>query len=146
MFGKNLPPKEKIKDAWDKGDFTGILEAGWENFLRIIFDHPLSFHKFLEYTGEYLDNFILDTCTHEHLDYVGGKLILSVESTCDREIQLAADFYFQNSSGQWILKKKSGRIGNQRLSDYDSSPELAKLRECKKIEYPIDPPRMEGSQ
>lgn len=146
MFEKNLSPKEKIKAAWDKGDLTGILEAGWENFLKTIFDHPLSFHKFLEYTGEYLDKFILDTCKHEHLNYIGGKLMLSVQSICDKEIQLAADFYFKNSSGQWILKKKSGMVGNQRFSDYDSSPELLKLRECQKLEYSIDPPRMEGSQ
>lgn len=115
--------------------------------MGIIFDdRPLSFHKFLEYTGEYLDKFILDTCKHEQLNYIGGKLIFSMESICDREIQLAADFYFKNPSGQWILKKKSGKVGTRRFNDYDSSPELAKLKECKKIEYSIDPPRMEGSQ
>lgn len=144
MCEKRQTPKDRMKEAWSKGDLVGLLGAGMDNFLDVISNRPISYQTFLRYTGQFLDKFIVDTCKQEHLAYIGGRLTLTIKDELPHVIQLCADFYFQNVDKQWILKKKEGQVDSNRLSDYDTAPELATLKEEKKLEYPIDTPEVRG--
>ncbi len=135
--------KERIKIAWIDGDIIGLLSASLESFVNTIFETPLSYQEFLEYTGEYLDHFILNACKQECLTYVGGKLTLTLAPGFKGTLQLHADFYFQNAEKQWILKKKDGMIDKKKIVDYNLVPELKRLKTEKKLEYPIDAPDKE---
>lgn len=136
--------KDRIKAAWTDGDIIGLLGASLESFVNTIFETPLSYQAFLEYTGEYLDHFILDACEQEELTYVGGKLTLVLVPGVKESIALHADCYFQNAEKQWILKKKDGIVDKKRIVDYNSVPELRRLKTEKKLEYPIDAPDKEN--
>lgn len=138
---KSNEPKEKIKEAWATGDFVGLLQAGFENFLSIVFDRPLPFQTFLDYTSSFIDRFIIETEQREHLQCVGGKLFLELSSP--QRIQMTADLYFQDSHKQWILKKKEGCVEASKFSDWNKAPELEQLRRTKKLEYPITAPAIE---
>lgn len=138
---KSSEPKERIKEAWAAGDLVGLLQAGFDNFLSIVFDRPLPFQTFLDYTSSFIDRFIIETEQREHLRCVGGKLFLELSSP--QRIQMTADLYFQNSRKQWILKKKEGCVEASRFSDWDKAPEFDQLRRTKKLEFPITAPAIE---
>lgn len=135
----NAQAKEQIKQYWEKGDITGILQVGFESFLATVFDRPLTFGKFLDYTGDFFDRFILETSAQEQLKFIAGKLHL--ELTAPTQICLNADLYFQDHSQQWVLKQKTGGIDSSRFKDWETSADLKLLRERKKLELPIDSPK-----
>lgn len=138
---KSNDPKVKIKKAWATGDIVSLLQAGFDNFMSIIFDHPLPFQTFLDYTSSFIDRFIIETEQQEHLRCVGGKLFLELSSA--EIIHMTADLYFQNKQKKWILKKKEGRVEAGRFSDWNDAPELVQLRSTKKLEFPITAPIIE---
>lgn len=135
----NAQAKEQIRKYWEEGDITGILQIGLESFLTTVFDRPLTFGKFLDYTGDFFDRFILETRAQEQLKFVAGKLHL--ELSAPTLIHLNADFYFQDHMQQWVLKQKSGEIDSSRFKDWETSADLKLLRERKKLELPIDSPK-----
>ena len=137
--------KQRIKKAWAEGDLAAFMAAGLEagldllnNFIVNIWDRPISYKNFLDYTEQLFDAFILETCRNEQLEFVGGKLFLTCKMS--NAIALSADFYFQDTAKNWILKQKTGRLDSSRFSDWETEPELAVLRKTKKLEYPIEPP------
>ena len=137
---ENMPnPKEEIKKAIESGDMFGFLKAGFDNFMVMIFEHPLQFRTFLDYTGQFFDEYILETERTELLHFVGGKLVL--EQLPAESIAMAANLYFQDAQKQWVMKGKTGQISKGRFSDWDKSLELQKLLQDGKLEFPIDPPQ-----
>jgi|InofroStandDraft_1065614.scaffolds.fasta_scaffold07974_10 hypothetical protein len=137
--------KQRIKKAWAEGDLVAFMAAGLEagfdlltNFITNIWDKPIAYKSFLDYTDQLFDAFILETCQKEKLDFVGGKLFLSYKIS--NNIALQADFYFQDVRQNWVLKQKKGRLDSSRFSDWETEPELIELRKSKKLEYPIEPP------
>lgn len=138
---KSGEPREKIKEAWAAGDLIGLLQAGFDNFLSIVFDRPLPFQTFLDYTSSFIDRFIIETEQQEHLRCAGGKLFLELGSA--QMIQMTADLYFQDRQKKWILKKKEGCVAASRFSDWDKAPEFDQLRCTKKLEFPITAPVVE---
>jgi len=134
--------KEKIRKYWEDGNIGAILQLGFESFLTMIFDRPLKFDTFLDYTGSFFDGFIRETCEQEPLKYVGGKF--RMELGASDEVQLNADFYFQDHTQQWILKQKSGQISSTRFKDWKTSVDLMILQNRGQLELPIDPPKELG--
>jgi len=137
--------KQRIKKAWADGDLVAFMAAGLEagldllnNFIINIWDRPITYKNFLDYTEQLFDAFIIETCHKENLEFVGGKLFLTCKMS--NVIALQADFYFQDAAKNWILKQKTGRLDSGRFSDWETEPELAALRKTKKLEYPIEPP------
>ena len=140
----NNRAKDKIKSAWDEGDFWGIFCAGIDNFMGLLFsDIPISAHRFLEDTGDLFDKYIIEVSERENLRYFGGKMTLKLEQTqSDRTgtILLIAELYFQTQEKKWIVKQKSGKMSTAQISDWDNSIELNTLRQEGKMELAIDPP------
>lgn len=135
---QNRKTREEVKKAWAEGDLAAILKAGFDNFMSILFDNPLSFDTFLDYTGQFFDEFIRKTTAEEHLRYVGGKIKFKLNGpTC---ADMTADFYFQTPGKQWVMKQKTGRVDRSRFSDWDTAPNLLRLRKDGALEFEIDAP------
>lgn len=140
--------KAYIKAACAEGDPKALIYAGLESFLDILFGDgsaPISFRKFLDHTGSFFDRFILETSRKEHLNYVGGKMILQIDHGKHRTgdaipIQLSAELYFQTADKQWIVKKKQGQVDSSRFTDWDADKEAIKLQQTGKLELSIEPP------
>lgn len=141
---QNKKIKENIKAAWAEGDLWGLACAGIDSFLNMLGNStPISFQRFLEYTGVSFDKYILETAQKEHLKYVGGKMILELDrdtSTVPVSIRLSADFYLQTTDKKWVVKKKNGMVESTRFSDWDTAPDAIKLRTTGKLELSIEPP------
>ena len=135
---QNRKTKEEVKKAWAEGDLTAMLRAGFENFMTILMDNPMTFETFLQYTSQFLDQFILKTCAEEHLNYVGRKITFKMADLVSAN--MTADFYFQTADKQWVMKQKTGRVGRERFSDWETAPDLLRLRRDGKLEFPIDAP------
>lgn len=140
--------KEDIKAACVEGDLKALMYAGFESFLDMLFGDnsaPISFRKFLDHTGSFFDRFVLETSRKEHLNYVGGKMILQLDHGKRKAgdaipIQLFADLYFQTADKQWIVKKKQGQVDSSRFTDWDIDKEAIKLQQTGKLELSIEPP------
>ena len=136
--------KENIKLAWAEGDLWGIACAGIDSFLNMLGNSmPISFQKFLEYTGVSFDKYILETAKKENLRYVGGKMILELDKAvvaAPTSIHLSADFYFQTPDKKWVVKKKSGKVESTRFSDWDTDSDSIKLKTAGRLELSIEPP------
>ena len=143
---ENTRIKEEIKTAWEEGDVGRLIAAGIDSFLSLTIGNcPISFHHFLEYTGDSFDKFIREVSQKEHITYVGGKMILKVDA--DREVQqvpvqLSADFYFKTEDGTWVTQQKTGMVESSRFSDWESSPDATELRKKGRLELSIEPPEM----
>lgn len=140
---RNQARKEKIKQAFAEKDIIEALKNGVENVLDMFIsylcnDNPITFQAFLDATSKLFDVFILDVSKQENLHYIGGKMFMEMANST--QIKLSADFYFQNSSSEWILKRKAGHIESKQFSDWETETDLIELRETKKLEFPIDPP------
>lgn len=140
--------KEDIKAACAEGDLMALMYAGFESFLDVLFGDgsaPISFRKFLDHTGSFFDRFVLEASRKEHLDYIGGKMILQLDHSKRKvgdaiPIQLSADLYFQTADKQWIVKKKQGQVDSSRFTDWDTDTEAIKLQRTGKLELSIEPP------
>ncbi len=132
---QNQDTKDSIKKAWYDKDILSMLLMGFDNFLKMLCERPIRFQAFLDSTDRLFDEFILETTKQEKLKYVGGKLRL--ELTSPSSIHMTADFYFQNSAREWVLKKKEGDIDSSRISDWNGAKELEELKKAGKQEYSI---------
>ena len=141
---QNNKAKENIKTAWSEGDLWGLFCAGLDNFMNILFgDSPISFRRFLEDTSISFDKYIKEVSYREHLYYVGGKFTLELEKLEPPKaavVHLSADFYFQTRDKRWAVKKKTGKIDSSQFSNWDTDPEISKLRNTGKMELSIEPP------
>lgn len=116
-----------------------IVRDEFNKFMNYIFiDNTILFQDFLERTSKYFDTFIQDISRKEQLNFIAGKFLMKKGGST--VIHLTAEFYFQNATQQWILKKKEGNIDSCRFDDWKKAPELKQLQREKKLEYAIDPP------
>lgn len=111
----------------------------FDKFMKLMFrNKTILFQDFLDSTSTYFDTFIQDTSKKENLKFIAGKFLMEREDS--ELIHFTAEFYFQDSSQQWILKKKEENISYDCFTDWETSPELKQLQQHKKLEFPIDPP------
>lgn len=145
MFSsKEQREQEALKKAWRENDFAKLISLGFAKFMDLLSgDSPLPFQKFLKYTGEYFDRFILDTSRQKQMNYIGGKMIMELKQNradMPATILLCADFYFQTAGKQWILEKKQGQISTDRFRDWDTDADAVQLQESGRLELSIEPP------
>lgn len=145
MFqSKEQKAKEEIRTAWKEKDLAKLISLGLAKFMDLLCgDGPLAFQNFLKYTGDYFDQYILDTSKKKRLNYVGGKMIMELEEASEdapAKILLSADFYFQTTDKQWIVEKKQGHISADRFRDWDTDADAVKLQESGRLEMSIEPP------
>ena len=142
---QNKRIQENIKSAWENCDLLGLIHAGLDSFMNLLFSGaPIPFQRFLEDTSGFLDQYIQETSNQEDLSYVGGKLTLELDKTELSKviiIHLSAEFYFQTKDKRWIFKKKTGKIDGNYFSDWDTNAEIRKLRSTGKLELSIEPPK-----
>lgn len=129
--------KEAAKKAMPSGNFADALMIGFEHFLSLL-SPSVPFQEFLDRTGTYLDGVIQRSCQEDALTYVGGKLIF--ESLNASKVKMTADFYYQNTEQQWVHSQQTATVKGTRWSDWETNEALIKLREEKRLEYPILPP------
>ncbi len=111
----------------------------FDKFMKLLFrNKAILFQDFLEKTSTYFDSFIQDTSKKENLKFIAGKFLMEKEDSA--WIHFTAEFYFQDTNQQWILKKKEEKIAYNCFIDWETSPELKQLQKQKKLEFPIDPP------
>ena len=135
----NRDTKLAIWEALEKGDTVELLQLGFNNFMKLVNDRPISFRRFLKYTSNFLDDMIQTAEVEENLIYIGGKLILELKRK--NSVSLFAELFFQDiSQKNWIRKERKGHVPVRRFRDWNTSPELIELQETKRIEFPIDAP------
>lgn len=146
---KTIKQRAKMRKAALKAlsedDLLSALMIGFEHFIQQIYDEgkiSLPFKEFLEYTGETFDNYILKTCKTEKLEYFGGKMIFE-QNPSSKDIEVYANFYFQDSNQKWIMKQRKGCITTQCFSDWDTDESLQELQKNGKLELSIEPPLVE---
>ena len=145
MFtSKEQKSKEEIKEAWEENDLLKLIALGFAKFMDLLCgDGPLSFQKFLEYTGDYFDRCILDISRQKHQNYIGGKMIMELKEKRKEMpdmILLSADLYFQTADKQWVVEKKQGQVSTERFRDWETDADAIKLQESGKLELSIEPP------
>lgn len=144
LSSKEQKNREDMKTAWEENDLLKLIALGFSKFMDILCGNsPLPFQKFLEYTGDYFDQCILDISRKEHLNYIGGKMILELKESrgeMPATILLSADLYFQRIDKQWVEKKRQGQVSSDRFRDWDTDADAIKLQESGKLELSIEPP------
>ena len=82
------------------------------------------------------DDFILQTERDEGLNFVAGYAILNLLESGTMQIDF--DFYFQNTQGSWINKKKQSKTFN--VDEYLNPQAQASLLEHQSLKFDIDKP------
>lgn len=137
--------KQEIKKAWEEKDFVKLVGLGFSSFVDMLCNNdPVPFQNFLEHTGAFFDEYILEVGQQEHLNYVGGKMIMELEKvhtvSAPASICLSADLYFQTPSKQWVMKGKKGQVDSSHFTDWASDSDAIKLQETRRLELSIEPP------
>ncbi len=143
-MSKEPSAKDSIRKAWNEGDLEKLLLAGYRSFgdwLQNVSKRPISFSMFLEHTGMYFDRLILAAEKKNNLRFISGKITLLLDESAE-QIQMTADFYYQDADKKWILQQKKGSIPTDRFYDEEISPELQQLRQIGHLEFMIDPPEV----
>ncbi len=144
---QNMPTEPSVKDsirkAWNEGDLEKLLAAGYRSlgeWIQNVSKRPISFSMFIEHTGMYFDQLILNTEKKNNLRFISGKITLLQGEETSELIQMTADFYYQDAAKKWILQQKKGSIPANRFYDAETSQELQQLRQTGHLEFMIDPP------
>lgn len=139
--------KEAIRTAWGENDLISLMCAGVRRLVSMIHENgsaPISFQSFLDHTGLFFDHYISDIGQQEHLDYVGGKMVLQL-AHCQRgavdviPIRLSAELYFQTADKQWVIKHKRGQIDSTRFTDWNTNETAITLQRTGMLEWSIEP-------
>ena len=139
--------KEIIRTAWREGDVLSLIRAGIESFMSVLYrsgSAPISFQRFLDHTGLLLDRYVSDTSRQEHMNYVGGRMVLQLDRGKHRAvgtipIRLSADLYFQTADKQWIVKQKQGHVDSTRFTDWDTDETAVALQQIGTLEWSVEP-------
>lgn len=131
--------KENKQETNIKDSIRSAVIDEFDRFMDLLFrNKTILFQDFLDNTSVYFDSFIQNTCKKEKLKFIAGKFLMQIESPV--KVHLIAEFYFQTTDQQWILKRKEGNIDSDHFTDWKTASELQQLqRECK-LEFPIEPP------
>lgn len=144
-ISKDPSAKDSIRKAWNEGDIEKLLLEGCRSFgdwIQNVSKRPISFSMFLEHTGMYFDRLILAAEKKNNLRFISGKITLLLDESNTEQIQMTADFYYQDAAKKWILQQKKGSIPADRFYDAETSPELQQLRQTGHLEFMIDPPEV----
>jgi len=144
LQSKQEKRREELRKAWEELDIIKLISLGFASFMDLLCgEGPIPFQKFLKYTGDFFDQYILDVMRKERLSYVGGKMVMELREArpnMPAVVFLFAEFYFQNAARQWVMKQKKGEVSIDRFSDWNSDADALKLQESGRLELSIEPP------
>ncbi|MPW69465.1 hypothetical protein [Moraxella catarrhalis] len=103
---------------------------------KLIKHNQTSAAEFVSSFSKGADDFILQTERDEGLNFVAGYAILNLLES--GTIQIDFDFYFQNTQGSWINKKKQSKTFN--VDEYLNPQAQASLLEHQSLKFDIDKP------
>lgn len=122
-------------------DIVKEFKEAWGRLMSRLFGDPISFQTFMDETGTFFDELILECQKEKQLAYKGGVLTLTLPSA--REIILKAEMFYQNQDEEWIKQEFTNRLSKDFFNDWESSQYLQQLSADKKLELDIDPPKVE---
>ena len=128
MEGKTdngMTSKERIKKAWEENDLVALFKEGIDSFLSLLSQRPVPFQTFLEEIGG-------------PIDFYG--VTLTLRPLEGQNLELCAVLYSKAPDGQWSVTQMHTQAKQSQISDWDTEPRLAPLRQGGKLEFPIDPP------
>ena len=94
----------------------------------------IKFDDFLNITGEYIDEIIIETCKNAPLSFVAGTCELSISDE-KKHLEIKASLYYKNTSDQWVQKIVNGKIS---ISRFDEETQRTTLRKIYKEGMKID--------
>lgn len=86
----------------------------------------IKFDDFLNVTGEYIDEIIIETCHNENLSFVAGTCELSISDE-KKYVEIKASLYYKNTSEQWVQKIVKGKIAISRFDEETQHTTLKKI-------------------
>lgn len=133
------PAKSKFSEiASDIDEIGNDISSIWSSMSESIFGKKKSLEEIANCYGEICDKIIINSVKNEGLKYIAGKIhFLKIDNM---QFECIGEFYFQNSSEKWIVKKaKSGNLKTAR----DLTPEATvELNSKEKISFEVDEPKL----
>lgn len=142
MEGKTdngMTSKERIKKAWEENDLVALFKEGIDSFLSLLSQRPVPFETFLNEIGDQIDSRIPTLEKNSGGTFYGGTLTL--QPLEGQNLELCAVLYSKAPDGQWSVTQMHTQARQAQISDWNTEPRLAPLRQGGKIEFPIDPPK-----
>lgn len=129
-----------------EGDFLQAIVNGAKkavNLIKAAAPQPIPFEEWLQQISDEQDREIIKCIrnlkkTEPEYAFVAGKLKISLEDT--GEIVCITTMYLKSDAGQWQQYELKKTEREDRLSDWDTAPELKKLRAGETLTYDIDSP------
>lgn len=141
MEGKtdnSMTSKERIKKAWEENDLVALFKEGIDSFLSLLSQRPVPFETFLEEISGQIDRRIPTLEKSSGGTFYGGTLTL--QPLEGQNLELCAVLYSRAPDGQWSVTQMHTQARQAQISDWNTEPRLAPLRQGGKLEFPIDPP------
>lgn len=123
-------------------DWFDLARLGWEAFVDLITDDPLTYQEFLSAISQYIDAKIMQIATEENLRFVGGECHLKVieeEQSLATNVQL----YFKNEKNAWIKKELNGKTDYEVFDEETIDGEIANILMEGGRKFPITDPSKE---
>ena len=133
--------EEAGKTALLSGNTDGLFSLGLHRIAHILRDKPIRFEKYLELTGEHLDEVAAKAEKQTGERYCGGELFFRLSDTEYDTVFLEAKLYFLVSAEKELYSVQTlhGTVEKCRFDEWDSCPELMDLAEKKEIRFALDP-------
>ena len=112
------------------------LKTKFMRFIREL--ASCKFEEFLEKTGEYFDERIIQTEQQKDLKYAGGKITFKLSGN---QVKMNAKLYFFKSKNEkWTVQESSNAVDKTRFNDWDEDKYLKRLLDGETVELDIEPP------
>ena len=134
----SMTSKERIKKAWEENDLVALFKEGIDSFLFLLSQRPVPFETFLEEISGQIDRRIPTLEKSSGGTFYGGTLTL--QPLEGQNLELCAVLYSKAPDGQWSVTQMHTQARQAQISDWNTEPRLAPLRQGGKLEFPIDPP------
>ena len=123
-------------------DWFDLARLGWEAFVDLITDDPLTYQEFLSAISQYIDAKIMQIATEENLRFVGGECHLKVIEE-EQSIATNVQLYFKNEKNAWIKKELNGKTDYEAFDEETIDGEVANSLMEGGRKFPITDPTKE---
>lgn len=120
-------------------DWFDLARLGWEAFVDLITDDPLTYQEFLSAISQYIDAKIMQIATEENLRFVGGECHLKVIEE-EHSISTNVQLYFKNEKNAWIKKELNGKTDCEVFDEETIDGEIADILMEGGRKFPITAP------
>ncbi|MBQ6972988.1 MAG: hypothetical protein IJP86_11630 [Synergistaceae bacterium] len=117
------------------------LESALIRFIRKLFSFlkpSCKFEEFLQKTGEYFDERIIQTERQKELKYAGGKITFNLSGS---QVKMNAKlFFFKSGNEKWTVQESRNSVDKSRFNDWDKDEDLLMLSRGETVEMDINHP------